>query len=438
MIRAFTGGIRLEGRKERVAGLAVAEISPPPTVVLHLSQHVGRPAVPLVRPGDPVEVGTKIADADGPISAAVHSSVSGRVKSIGEFPHPAGGTGRAVEIANDGRDKWIDLGGWRDLADAEPDIVREAVRQAGIVGLGGAAFPTHAKLTPPEGGRVRTVILNGAECEPCLTGDHRVLVEHAADVVEGLKVIMRVVGAERGLVAVAWNKPEAAASIRRALSGDRRLRVAEVEARYPQGAERQLVKTVVGREVPRGCLPAAIGCLVHNVSTALALYQCVKSGRPLVARVITVAGGAAKSPGNFRVRIGTGLGHVVSQAGGATDDFRMILAGGPMSGVAQRSLDAPIVKGTTGIILVRDRDVCFAEPAPCTRCGRCVAACPMRLVPNEIARAVETGRLSRAEEYGLSDCIECGVCAYVCPSKIRHVFLVKRGKAALAAAAEAC
>lgn len=431
MIRAFPGGIRLDGRKERVAGLAVVEIAAPPTVVIHLSQHVGQPARPVVRPGDAVETGTRIGEASGSVSAAVHSSVSGRVKSVGQFPHPWGATSVAIEIENDGRDKWVDLSGWRDLTGADPRVVVDAVRDAGIVGLGGAAFPTHVKLSSTAGGRVEVLIANGAECEPYLACDHRAMVERAADIVEGLKVMMRVVGAERGLVAVGWNKPDAAQSLRRALKGESRIKVAEVETKYPQGAEKQMIKTLTGREVPRAGLPVEVGCLVHNVSTVLAVYECLKFGRPLVARVMTVAGSAARSPGNFRVRIGTRLGHVIDQAGGAAADCGMILAGGPMSGVAQPSMEVPVVKATSGLILLRAREARLPEPGPCTRCGRCVGTCPMRLMPNEIARAVERKRLSQAKEYGLVDCIECGVCAYVCPSKIRHVFLVKQGKSAL-------
>ncbi|MFZ1946561.1 MAG: RnfABCDGE type electron transport complex subunit C, partial [bacterium] len=320
MIRAFPGGICLDARKERVAGLAVVEIPPPPTVVIHLSQHVGQPARPVVGPGDRVETGTMIGEASGPVSAAVHSSVSGRVKSIGGFPHPSGATSVAIEIENDGRDQWVNLSGWRDLTGADPGIVRDAVRDAGIVGLGGAAFPTHLKLIPPAGGRVEVLVANGAECEPYLACDHRAILERAADIVEGVRVMMRTVGAERGLVAVGWNKPDAARSLRRALKGESRIRVAEVETKYPQGAEKQLVKTLTGREVPRGGLPVEVGCLVHNVSTVLAVYECLKFGRPLVSRVITVAGSAAKSPGNFRVRIGTPVGHVIDRAGGAAED----------------------------------------------------------------------------------------------------------------------
>jgi electron transport complex protein RnfC len=433
MAKTFRGGARPGEAKTATSGKAIAETAPPSRVVIPLSQHTGSPARPIVKAGDAVKVGTKIAEGDGFVSAPVHASVSGIVRSVGEFPHPLGRTLPAIEIENDGKDEWVDLGSWRDLAGADPQTVRDAVREAGIVGLGGAAFPTHVKLTPPPGKRISTVILNGTECEPYLTADYRIMMEHAPDVIGGLEVMMRAVGAERGLVAVESNKPEAAASMSEAAGGKSGIDVCELKPKYPQGSEKLLIKALTGREMPRGGLPADVECLVQNVGTSLAVYEALRWGRPLVRRVITLTGSAALAPANLRVRIGTSFAHVIASSGGARDDCAKLLMGGPMMGIAEATAEVPVVKATTGITLIRERDVCPDEAGPCIRCGRCVDRCPVGLVPNEIARCVEKGKLEWAVSYGLNDCIECGVCAYVCPAKIAHVHWVKQGKAVLAA-----
>jgi electron transport complex protein RnfC len=383
----------------------------------------------LVKEGDEVRLGQKIAEADGFISVPAHASVSGKVKTIGEFPHPLGRKMPAILIENDGRDEWFDLSGWPDLTDGAPGDIRVAVKDAGIVGLGGAAFPTHVKLSPPEGKHIDTVILNGAECEPYLTADHRLMLEYPDDIVEGLKVIMRVVGAAKGFIGIERNKPDAIDLFAQKVQSQESVDVLELKVKYPQGAEKQLIDAALGRAVPCGGLPMDVGCLVQNVGTSLAVHEAVKYGRPLIARVLTLAGRAAKGNGNFLVRIGTPFSHVISSAGGAADDCRKIIMGGPMMGIAQQSDDVPVIKGTSGILLLAVGEVRYAEPGPCLRCGSCVDHCPMRLVPNEIARFVEKDKIDLAEDYGILDCMECGVCAYVCPSKINHVHHMKSGKA---------
>jgi electron transport complex protein RnfC len=386
-----------------------------------------------VGPGDAVKVGTKIAEADGAVSAAVHSSVSGTVRAIGPFPYPCGGLAPAIEIANDGRDEQADSGRRQDISDAPPDTVREAVREAGIVGLGGGGFPTHVKLCPAPGTRLDLVILNGAECEPYLTGDHRTMLERTEEVVAGLRTMMRVLDCERGVIAVERDKPDAIGALKRAAKPDKRLAVAGLKTKYPQGSEIHLVKALTGREVARGGIPPDAGCLVHNVGTAVAVWDALVQGRPLITRVITVAGSAAKAAGNFRVPIGSLLGDVISFAGGARDCCCRVVAGGPMTGVAQATLQVPVIKTTTGIILMGPGDIDDREPGPCIRCGRCVDACPMRLMPHDLGRFIEEGRIDLAETYGIEDCIECGVCAYLCPAKINLVYLMRRGKSLLAA-----
>jgi electron transport complex protein RnfC len=434
MVRTFRGGVHPHGSKEATESKPITEVPAPELVIIPLSQHTGAPAKPVVKPGDEVKIGTKIAEADGFISVPAHASVSGKVKAIDDYPHPLGRHMPAVAIENDGKDEWLDLAGWRDLTDAAPDAVRAAVKEAGIVGLGGAAFPTHVKISPPKGKAIDTVILNGAECEPYLTADHRLMLEYPDEILAGFRVIMNVVGAERGIVGIESNKPDAIRLFTEKVLAQKGMEVATLKVKYPQGAEKQLIKAITGREVPSGGLPMDVGCLVQNVGTALAVLEALKFGRPLVSRVLTLSGSAVSNPGNFRVRIGTPFSHVISFAGGRADDCRKIVMGGPMMGIAQNTDEVPVVKGTSGILLLSEAEVIRAEPGPCLRCGRCVDHCPMRLVPNEIARLVEKGRLDLAEDYGIFDCMECGVCTFLCPSGIRHVHLMKQGKAEILAA----
>ena len=428
MVRTFSGGVQIDGRKAGTSKQPITEIPAPETLVVHLSQHTGAPARPVVKPGADVRIGSVVGEADGELSVPVHSPVSGRVRWIGEFLHPARGMSTAVAIDNDGEDRRIEAGEWKDLSDGSPDEIRNAIKACGVVGLGGAAFPTHAKLAPGDR-KIDTFILNGVECEPYLTGDDRLMLEHPAEIVEGLRIMMRVVGARRGLVAVGEDKPLAAQRLEEKVRGEDALGVVRLEARYPQGSEKQLIKTVTGREVPRGGLPADVGCLVQNVGTSHAVREAVKYGRQLVSRVLTVGGGGVRGGGNLRVRIGTYFKHVVAELGGATEDCRRVLAGGPMTGTAQHTMEVPVVKCTIGVILLAAREVFEGERGPCIRCGRCVKGCPMRLMPNDLGRFVEKGMTGRAQGYGVLDCIECGVCAFVCPSKIPLVELMRRGKA---------
>ena len=429
MAGTFKGGVHPEEAKEQTAAIPISDISPPDTAVIPLSQHTGAPSTPLVVAGDKVRVGTKIGDSDGFISVPVHSTISGKVLGIETRPHPLGRNLPAVVIENDGADDWVDLSAWADLSGGSPQRIREAVKEAGLVGLGGAAFPTHVKLTPPEGKRIDTAILNGAECEPVLTSDHRVMLEYPREVVAGLKAIMRAVGAERGLIGIERNKPDAIRVMREIVAGDSHIDVVDLKVKYPQGAEKQLIKALTGREVPCGGLPMDVGCIVQNVGTSWAVHEAVRYGRPLVSRILTLAGSMVRNRGNYRVRIGTPFGHVISASGGVTGTYSKLIMGGPMMGIAQPTAEAPVIKGTSGLILLAEDEVARYDTTACIRCGRCVEHCPMGLMPNEIARLVEREKYEAAEDYGVLDCMECGVCAYVCPSRIDHVQLVKLGKA---------
>lgn len=427
MVRTFSGGVLVEGRKAGTSRQPITEIPAPESLVVHLSQHRGTPAKPVVKPGAEVRVGTVIGEAEGDVSVPVHSPVSGKVRWIGEFPHPERGMSRAVAIDNDGEDRRVEGSEWRDLSDGTPEEIREAIRNCGVVGLGGAAFPTHVKLEPRE--KIDTLILNGVECEPYLTGNDRMMVEHADEIVEGLKIMMRAAGAPHGVVAVGEDKPVAASRMEERTRNETGLEVTRLRAKYPQGSEKQLIKALTGREVPRGGLPRDVGCLVQNVETGHAVREAVRYGRPLIARVLTAGGSGALGGGNLKVRIGTSFKHVIEQIGGAADDCRRILSGGPMTGTAQHSTEVPVIKCTTGVVLLAAREVFEGERGPCIRCGRCVARCPMGLMPNDLGRFVEKGMTGRARSYGILDCIECGVCAYLCPSKIPLVELMRRGKA---------
>lgn len=432
MARTFRGGVH-PSESKTTSHKPIVALKPPQRVIVPLCQHTGAPAKPVVKVDDQVLVGTKIGEADGFISVPVHSSVSGKVVGIGDYPHPLGRNLPAIEIENDGRDQWIDLSSWVDLTDASPDEMRKAIKEAGIVGLGGAAFPTHVKLSPPEGKKIDTVIINGAECEPFLTGDHRLMVEKPDEIIAGLRIMMKILGASRGVIAIESNKPDALDKMRQGVKGEHSIDVVDLKVKYPQGAEKQLIYAVTGREVPCGGLPMDVGCLVQNVGTSSAIYQALKFGKPLVERVLTLSGTAASNPGNYLVRIGTRFSDVIQDSGGVIEEPGKIIMGGPMMGIAQHSLDVPVVKATSGIILLRKKDIEIFEAQACIRCGRCVNHCPMWLMPNEIARSVERGLIERAKAYGLTDCMECGVCAYVCPSKINHVHLVKIGKAEILA-----
>jgi electron transport complex protein RnfC len=429
MAKTFKGGVHPPESKEATSGQTIVEIPPPELVIIPMSQHTGAPSKPIVEKGDEVRLGQKIAEADGFISVTAHASVSGKVADIGDYPHPLGRKMPAIVIENDGSDTWIDLTDWTDLVNASPDEIRHAVREAGIVGLGGAAFPTHVKLTPPEAKPVDTVILNGAECEPYLTADHRLMLSSPKEIVEGLRIIMRVVGASRGYIGIEYNKPDAIELLTKTVEGEDAISVMGLKVKYPQGAEKQLIDAIVDREVPCGGLPMDVGCLVQNVGTGFAIFEALRFGRPLISRVLTLAGGAAGRAGNFLVRIGTPFSHVIEHVGGAQDSCRKIVMGGPMMGIAQQTDEVPVIKGTSGILLLSESEIRFDDSGPCLRCGRCVDHCPMRLVPNEIARLVEKDKIDLAESWGVLDCMECGVCAYVCPSKINHVHLMKSGKA---------
>ena len=401
----------------------------PERVVVPLRQSLGAPATPVVKVGDEVKTGQVIGEAAGFVSVPVHASISGSVTAVGRFPHPLGGEHQAIVIEGDGEDAWHESVQARtDVDSLEPKAIIDIIREAGIVGLGGAAFPTHVKLSPPDSKPIDVAILNGAECEPWLTADHRLMLEKPAEVLEGFRLIMKALGCEKGFVGIESNKPDAVEAMKAAVPSDSGIRVAMVQVKYPQGAEKQLIDSLLRRKVPAGGLPMDVGVVVQNVGTALAVYEACHKGIPLIRRVVTVTGNPVENPTNFSPRLGTPVSSLVEQAGGLSDDVSKVISGGPMMGMTQFTLDVPVIKGMSGMLFLGHGEVDTRPPDACIRCGHCVHACPMKLLPTTIEKYVMVEAIERAVELGLNDCIECGSCAYVCPSRRRLVHQFKYGK----------
>lgn len=410
-------GIHPVYEKELTAAKAVEEMKLPNKVVIPLSQHIGAPCEPLVKIGDIVKKYQKIGEAKGFVSAPVHASISGKVIAIGRFPHPSGNQSYSIVIESDGKDEPIEgLKENRDYLNLDPKELKDIIFNAGIVGMGGATFPTHVKLSPSKEKRIDTIILNGAECEPYLTADHRLMVEMPHEVIEGMKILMRIMDVKDGSIGIEDDKPDAIDAITKAASGTA-IQVIGLKKKYPQGAEKQLIKSITGKEVPSGGLPMDVGIVVQNVGTAMAIYNAVRYGIPLIERIVTVTGHGVKKPGNLRVRVGTLLEHVITECNGFTGEPGKIIFGGPLMGIAQYTLHVPVLKGTSGILVIPKEEVLLEDFRACIRCGRCVQACPIRLLPNMYSIYAEVGRPKEAEKYYVLDCIECGCCTYVCPSR---------------------
>ncbi|MDZ7384519.1 MAG: electron transport complex subunit RsxC [candidate division KSB1 bacterium] len=427
--RTFSGGVHPPQNK-LTARLPIEDIVPPPMVVIPLQQHLGAPAEPVCQVGDMVKIGDKIGEAKGFVSVPCHASVSGTVKAVEPRLHPLGGKVLSVVIENDGKGEvspsLVPDDGYLERS---PDELRSRIREAGLAGMGGAAFPTHVKLSPPANKPIDTLIINGAECEPYLTSDHRLMLEHPREILAGVQVIVKILGCKRCFIAIEDNKPDAIETMRRAVAeGGYPYQVLPFRAKYPQGAEKQLIKAATGREVPRGGLPMDVGCLVHNVGTAKAIYEAVALRKPLVERVVTVTGAGVRSPKNLRVPLGTPFAHLFAQCGGLSEDAGKIIMGGPMMGIAQFSDEVPVIKGTSGVVVLSKAESKVPAPHPCIGCARCVDACPMKLVPTHIQTLVRHERFGMAKTYGLLDCIECGCCGFVCPAGIPFVHLMKYGK----------
>jgi electron transport complex protein RnfC len=432
MVKAdtFERGVHPHESKELTAHKPIESAHLPRRVVIPLSQHIGAPAKPEVNIGEEVKRYQMIGSPPGFVSAPVHASISGKVIAISDFLHPSGRMVPSIVIESDGKDEPLPLEDNPDYLNLPPDEIKALIRDAGIVGLGGAAFPTSVKLSPPKEKPIDTVILNGAECEPYLTADHRLMVERPEDVVNGLKIIMRALGVPRGFIGIEMNKPDAIKVMKDATVGEGDIDVRQLKVKYPQGAEKMLIKAITGREVPpKGGLPMDVGVVVQNVGTAVAIYEAVRYRKPLIERVVTVTGRGVREPKNLKVRIGMMLSELIEDCGGLVDGAVKVIVGGPMMGFAQWSLDVPVVKGTSGVLVQTEEEFFPSEEYfACIRCGRCIDVCPMGLNPSMLSILSEKGHYEEAKEYNLFDCFECGSCAFICPSKRPIVQFIRLAK----------
>jgi electron transport complex protein RnfC len=426
-LEGYYGGVHPSERKEYTEHLPLVRFPDPEVVVIPLSMHAGAPANPIVEVGDTVKVGQKIGEAAGFISSPVHSSVSGTVIAIENHAHATRGECLSVVIRSDGKNTVHEsVQPHKDLDSLTPEEIVDIVREAGIVGMGGAGFPTSVKLKPAK--PVDTILLNGCECEPLLTADHRVLLEYADDVVFGLKAMLKTVGAQKGLIVIEDNKPDAIELMQAKTAACDDIDVVVAKTKYPQGAEKMLIKRVMKRQVPSGGLPADVGCVVSNISTTKAIADAIRTGMPLVERVVTVTGEKIKNPGNYIVKIGTSTKALIDYCGGLTGEDVTIKAGGPMMGFVLSDTDVPIMKGSNGIIAV---DTDYSVEQPCIKCGRCADVCPMELSPLYFAKYADEQKWLEMKEKNVMDCVECRCCEYICSSKIPLVTKIKAGKTAI-------
>jgi Na+-translocating ferredoxin:NAD+ oxidoreductase subunit C len=428
----FLHGVHPPENKELTARVPIRRMAYPAEVVLPLRQHTGKPARLVVARGDRVERGDTLAVADGFISAPVHASASGRVAAIEQWPHPDGTTSLAVRIAVDRYSAQVPrprlVPEWRQLSTEQ---IVQAVQDAGIVGLGGAAFPTHVKLAPPKDATVEVVLINGAECEPYLTTDHRSMVEFPERVHLGIRIMLQALGIRRAVIGVEKNKPDAIEALRAHTPADLDVTVLPLTVKYPQGAEKMLIRSVLGREVPSGKLPISVGVVVQNVGSAAMIGEVFETGLPLVERIVTVTGRGLTRPSNLIVPVGTRLVDVLDYCGGLTADAAEILFGGPMMGLPVSNMNTPIVKGTTGIVILTRSEVRAQVSYPCIHCGFCLDACPVFLDPQHLGSLARAGRYDEMRDHHLADCMLCGSCSYVCPSNIPLSQLFQSSKAAL-------
>jgi electron transport complex protein RnfC len=436
MLKTFRkGGIHPPENKIS-AGAAIEILPLPGSVVVPLSQHIGAPAVAEVAKGDKVVVGQVIAKAGGFVSAPVHSPVSGEVQAIEAVPNGSGVKGMAVTIAVEG-DEWLPEIDRTEALKVGCNLSREEIvakiAAAGIVGMGGATFPTSVKLSPPAGKVAEFLIINGVECEPYLTSDHRVMVERGAEVLVGTGLLARALGVSKVAVGIEANKPDAIRAMGEAtqrLAGEwPGIEVVPLKVQYPQGGEKQLIAAVTGREVPSCALPIDVGCVVQNVGTALAVYEAVQKNKPLIERVVTVTGKGLARPSNFLARIGTPVSTLIEAAGGMPDGAGKVIGGGPMMGRAMSNVSAPVTKGTSGILVMSGREAARCTETDCIKCGRCVTVCPMGLEPYMLTRYVQKQLWAEAEAGVVVDCIECGSCAYTCPARVPLLDWIRLGKA---------
>ncbi|AFS78011.1 electron transport complex protein, subunit C [Gottschalkia acidurici 9a] len=427
-LKSFKGGIHPEYSKSFTEKVALEKAKEPKMVTLPLQQHIGAPCEPIVKVGDSVKIGQKIGEASGFVSAAVHSSISGTVKKIAEVDTPNGKI-LSVIIESDGTDAVHESVKPKGSLDKlTKDEIVNIIKEAGITGLGGASFPTHVKLSPPPEKKVDTVVLNGAECEPFLTADHRLMLEQPEKVIFGLKAIMKAVGVTKGSIGVEDNKKDAIEALKKAAANEPNIEIVELETKYPQGDEKRLIDATTGRKVPVGGLPMDVGVVVNNVGTAAAVATAIQTGMPLIERIVTITGGAINTPKNLIVKLGTPFKEVIEQCGGYKGTPGKIIMGGPMMGGAQFTDEVPVIKGTSGILVLSEEQAKIPEAQQCIRCGKCVEVCPVNLQPVSIRQLSVKERHEETEKLNVLSCIECGSCSFICPAKIPLLQSIKVSK----------
>lgn len=417
-VLTFNGGIHPPHHKSATENKSVEVAVQPKSVYIPLSQHIGAPCTALVKVGDVVKKGQKIGEPGGFVSAPVHSSVSGIVKSIKAMTVPGGQKAMCVEIENDFKEEvFEEIKPYPGIEKMSKEELLAMIKDAGIVGMGGATFPTHVKLSPPKEKNIDVAILNGAECEPYLTADHRLMLESPEDIVLGLQVIIKILEVEKGYIGIEDNKPECLSVMEAAAKHEPKIEVVSFQTKYPQGAEKQLIYACTNREVPSGGLPMDIGLVVSNVATAAQIGKTLKTGMPLIERICTVTGSVVKDPKNLLIKNGTLYSELIEQCGGFTVAPAKVVSGGPMMGLAQAKLEVPSTKGSSGILCMSAEEVSCEEPSNCIRCGKCISICPARIQPMFISAYSLMYNYEKAEEYKALDCIECGSCSFVCPAR---------------------
>ena len=430
MLKIKKGGVHPHDEKKSTEGKNIENLPVPSKLFIPLRQHIGEPAVPVVQAGDEVKKGQMIAESPDGRGTPVHSSTSGKVTEIGNYMHPVYGLSPCIVIESDGQDEWQDnLLTERNYENINVPELIDIIFKNGIVGMGGAAFPTHIKLSPPKDKNIDTLIVNGAECEPYLTSDYRMMIEFPDEIIKGTLIVMKILNVNKCYLGIEHNKPEAIRLMTEKCKGTP-IQVAELETRYPQGAEKMMIKVITEREVPSGKLPMDVGCVVQNVGTLKAVADAVEKNIPLIERVVTVAGNTVKDPKNLMVRLGSTFKDMFEYCGGFSGKNGKIIMGGPMMGMAQVSLDSIAIKATSGIVAIAEGDVDYQPEKACIRCGRCVEACTMGLRPNVLSILSEKGQHQTAQtDYDLMDCVECGCCYYVCPSRRNIVHYIRQSKA---------
>lgn len=432
MLKTFKiGGVHPPENKLS-SGEKIQKLPVPEQVIIPLSQHIGAPATPIVQKGDTVKTGQLIATAGGFVSANVHSSVSGTVIAVDNFTDAAGLSKPGITIRVEG-DEWAPEIDRSEKADhnitASKEEILKAITAAGIVGMGGATFPTQVKLSPPPGTKAEVLIINGVECEPYLTADHRIMLERAEEIIIGVQILMKAIDVKRAVIGIENNKQDAIERLQSIATKTLGVEVCPLKVKYPQGGEKQLIQAITGRFVPSGGLPIAVGAVVQNVGTALAVYEAVMKHKPLIERVVTITGKSVKHPGNYLCRIGTPISQLIEAAGGLPDDTAKVIGGGPMMGRAMVNTESPIMKGTSGVLIMNTREGERKPCRNCIRCAKCVSVCPMGLEPYLLMTLSDQNLLEQMEAERVMDCIECGSCSFTCPADRPLLDYIRLGKA---------